>query len=136
MPRTDRRIFVALAIVVGTVSVAALKWTPPDAVGSANDEIREIVLVARQMSFQVEGDPGALNPTLRLRAGSRVRIVLRNEERGITHSFTIPAWDVDTGTFDAPGTGRVEFRVPLANGPLDYVCTPHAKMMRGTIVVQ
>ena len=39
---------------------------------------------------------GAANPTLRLRAGETVRLVLRNEDRGMKHDFTVPAWNAAT----------------------------------------
>ncbi len=134
MGRTNPRVMTALAVLIGAASFVALRWFPLAATGGGRD-VHEIVLVAREMAFHPEDEPGAVNPTLRVQAGSRVRIVIRNEERGITHTFTIPAWDVDTGKLDGPGTARVEFVVPATKGHQNYQCTPHAAMMRGMIEV-
>ena len=47
------------------------------------------------MTFYLDGqaDP---NPTLRLRAGETVRLVLRNDDEGMTHDFAIPGWKAAT----------------------------------------
>jgi plastocyanin len=97
---------------------------------------REIRIVAREMAFFVEGgaDP---NPTLRVKAGERVRLVLRNEDAGMTHDLAIGAWKVATPTLTAKGQeAAVEFRVPESRGTTPYQCTPHAQMMRGRVVVE
>jgi plastocyanin len=138
MARTLARVTAALAAgiaIMATASVMALRWLPLDATEGARD-VREIVLVARDMAFHREGEPGASNPTLWLQAGSRVRIVVRSDERGITHNFAIPEWNVDSGVFKGPGAARVEFVVPAAKGRHDYQCTPHATMMRGRIEIR
>jgi len=97
---------------------------------------REILLVARNMAFHLEGGNGELNPTLQVRAGERVRIVVRNEERGVTHNFAVPGWKIQTPELRGSGTTAVEFVVPAAAGRQTYECTPHAAMMRGTIEVR
>ena len=43
---------------------------------------REITLVARDMAFYLESDPDDAEPDDRVKAGERVRIVLRNEDAG------------------------------------------------------
>jgi plastocyanin len=97
---------------------------------------REIRLVAREMAFFVDGDVTA-NPTLRLKAGERVRLVLRNEDAGMTHDFAINAWKIGTKTLTAKGEETaVVFRVPGERGTTSYQCTPHAQMMRGSIQVE
>jgi len=55
---------------------------------------REIVVVARGMTFTLAQRPDAPNPVIRLRAGERVKLVLRNEAPGLLHDLTIPAWNV------------------------------------------
>lgn len=97
---------------------------------------REIRIVARGMAFFVDGDAVA-NPTLRLKAGERVRLVLRNEDAGMTHDFAIGAWKVATKTLIEKGSSaEVVFRVPDDRGTTPYQCTPHAQMMRGSVQVE
>jgi plastocyanin len=88
------------------------------------------------MSFRLPSDPDTLNPTLFLPAGTRVRVTFRNEEPGVTHTFTVPAWHVDSGSLAGPGETHVEFVVPGTKGREVYRCTPHATMMHGGIVVE
>jgi len=96
----------------------------------------EMTLVARGMAFYLEGDLETPNPTIRLRAGERVRIVLRNEERGITHDFAVPVWNEGVGLIGWNEQESVTFDVPDAPGRYEYVCRPHMLMMRGVILVE
>jgi plastocyanin len=96
---------------------------------------REIVLVVKGMSFHVEGDPLTPNPTLDVRAGERVRIVIRNQDRGMTHSFAVPALGVELAPMRWNESGDVVFEAPDKPGTYEYVCAPHRLMMRGTIRV-
>ena len=103
---------------------------------TADPHPREIRLVAREMAFFVDGD-GTANPTLRLEAGERVRLVLRNEDAGMTHDFAINAWKIGTKTLTAKGAETaVVFHVPDERGTTPYQCTPHAQMMRGSVQVE
>ena len=96
---------------------------------------REITLVVRGMAFHLE-EGGLPNPTIRLKAGERVRIVLRNEERGIRHDFASPAMQAALDPIGWNETGDVTFVVPDAPGSYDYWCRPHMLMMRGKLIVQ
>lgn len=96
---------------------------------------REITLVARGMTFYLDGDPATPNPTITLRAGETVRVVLRNEDRGMRHDFAIPAVDVGLTAIGWKQSGELTFDVPTAPGAYEYVCRPHLLMMRGTIRV-
>jgi plastocyanin len=69
-------------------------------------------------------------------AGERVRIVLRNEDRGITHDFAVPAFDAALDQIDWNEEEDVTFDVPKTPGRYEYICRPHMLMMRGQIVVQ
>jgi plastocyanin len=133
MPRS--RAAIAALVVAGLASAGALRWF---SLGAADrgGEPQEIVLVARDMAFHRAGEPATANPTLSLPAGGRVRLTLRNREPGVTHNFSIPAWDVDSGTVSGPGEAHVEFVVPRTKGREGYQCTPHATMMRGVIQVE
>ncbi len=119
-------------MVVGGVAAAGL--LPRFAVSGA-DSVREIHLVVRDMTYYVDGAAEA-NPTLHLRRGERVRVVLRNEDVGMTHDFTVPAWKAATRTLAGRGEAALEFRAPAVSGDQEYVCTPHGQMMRGTIRVE
>ena len=62
------------------------------AVAVTREAPREITLVVRGMTFYLEGNDQP-NPSIRVKAGERIRVVLRNEERGIQHDFAMPAAD-------------------------------------------
>ena len=119
-----------IAVGVAVVAVGALLT----AVSRAPE--REIVLVARGMAFYVEGDPSTPNPTLTFKAGERVRVVLRNQDRGITHDFAVPAIDAAVEHVDWNEEAGVTFDVPDTPGRYVYTCRPHTLMMRGQIVIE
>ena len=103
-------------------------------VADAIDAPREIVLVARDMTFYLEGQAQP-NPTIRVTAGEEVRVVLRNEEAGIIHDFTVEPWRVAVAPLSGNETGTVVFPRARRPGRYPYVCTPHSEMMRGIIEV-
>ena len=131
--RARNRILVAGAI----IGMAALAVTLlPMIASSGRDEVREIRLVVRNMTFYLEGGM-APNPTLTVRAGEQVRLVLRNDEPGMRHDFAVQAWEVGTRMLEDRGEAdTVTFRVPAGPGDHVYQCTPHSTMMRGTIRVE
>jgi plastocyanin len=96
---------------------------------------REITLVVRDMTFYVEGDREQPNPLITLRRGERVRVVLQNDERGMTHDFALPALGVATDLLDWKERDEVTFTVPDQPGTYEYVCSPHRLMMKGTLKV-
>lgn len=100
----------------------------------ARADVREIALVGREMSFYEAGRPEA-NPTLRVAAGERVRLVLRNETPGIVHDLAIDGLPVAVGPLQPGETGSVEFRAPEEPGRYEYYCRPHSLMMRGVLEV-
>jgi plastocyanin len=111
-------------VLLGAFAVAVARPTP-----------REITLVVRGMAFYLEG--GELpNPTLTLKAGERVRVVLRNEERGMQHDFAVPAMRAALDPVGWNESSDATFVVPETLGVYDYWCRPHMTMMRGKIIVQ
>lgn len=96
---------------------------------------REIVLVARGMSFVLEEAPDVPNPPIQLRAGERVRLVLRNEAPGLLHDVVIPDFGVELEQMRAGETRELTFTVPAVAGQHEYRCRPHAEMMRGVVDV-
>ena len=119
----------ALLVAVGIGAVALLPLVAEPA-----PEVREIVLVSRNMKFYLEGE-STPNPTIRVEPGEQVRFVLRNADPGFVHWFAIDAWGVKVGPLTANETGSIVTRVPDESGRLEYSCTPHPRMMRGTVQV-
>lgn len=120
------RAIAALALLMLLVALLpALSSTPT----------REMTLVVRGMAFYLKDDPRTPNPTLEVKAGERVRVVLENRDRGITHDFAVPALDAALDPIDWNETDTVVFDVPEARGTYEYICRPHRLMMRGTIRV-
>ena len=119
-------IFCAMAVVAMLLPMIA---------SSDLDKGREVRLVVRDMTFYLEGQDQP-NPTLRFRAGEKVRLVLKNEDAGMDHDFTVAQWDVRTKMLEGKGEDAVVFRVPRTRVTDTYQCSPHAKMMRGTLVVE
>ena len=126
---TTRLMTIGVAIVLVGVGVFA-------ATIGARSQDREIILVARGMAFYILGDPTVANPPLTLRAGERVRIVLRNDDRGITHDFAVPAIKAAMDQLDWNEEGGVTIDVPATPGRYEYICRPHMLMMRGEIIVR
>lgn len=96
---------------------------------------REVTLVARGMAFYVDGDASAPNPTIELKAGERVRIVLRNEDRGMTHDFAVPGIAAAMDAIRWNESADFIFDVPETPGTYQYECRPHRLMMRGLLRV-
>ena len=99
------------------------------------DKVREVRLVTREMTFYLEGfdEP---NPTLTFRAGEQVRIILKNEDSGMDHDFSVPAWQTKTRLLMGRGEDALLLTVPVKKGTESYTCTPHAEIMRGTIRIE
>ncbi len=126
---------IATAVVLGLLSVGLVGLVRP----AADPVSREIILVARDMAFYLsEQTQAGPNPTLQLEVGEQVRIVLRNQDPGIVHSFAIEPWNVvmtsrhDEAEAEA---ASVLVRAPRRPGRYEYVCTPHSTLMAGVIEV-
>ncbi|HEX7086668.1 MAG TPA: plastocyanin/azurin family copper-binding protein [Vicinamibacterales bacterium] len=125
----NRRAVLALVVLV-TAAVAGVLVSRLTARG----DVREIELTARSMAFYAPGSDA--NPTLVVRPGERVRIVVRNETPGMVHDLSIDAFGVSTRLLNAGETGTLEFTAPRETGRHEYVCRPHSVMMRGVIEVR
>lgn len=121
---------------ITTVLVAALGiLAMPPRGAEMRGASRDVRIVVRNMTFYLEGS-GAANPTLRLRAGETVRLVLRNEDRGMKHDFTVPAWNAATPLIPVQREAEVLITAPARGSRATYHCTPHEETMRGTIIVE
>ena len=123
---------VSAKLVVTAVAVLALGAF---AVALTRPAPREITLVVRGMAFYLDGNE-LPNPTITVKAGERIRVVVRNEERGIMHDFTVPALRVALEPIGWNESSDVVLAIPETPGVYDYWCRPHMTMMRGTIIVK
>ena len=101
----------------------------------AREEVREIHLVARGMAFYLDADPATANPTIAVQRGERVRFVLRNETPGIDHDLAIASFGVALTPVTVGRVAAFDLEVPDRPGRHEYVCRPHAVMMKGVIEV-
>jgi plastocyanin len=126
---------IGLVMLATAVAVAVLPLVTARVLSRPSDNLREIHISVRDMSYYVEGSPDP-NPTLRVEAGQRVRIVLSNNDVGMSHDLQIPGWSVGTRLLKGKGTDTLDFRAPTERGKSSYKCTPHSEMMQGTIEVE
>jgi plastocyanin len=120
-----------LVFVVGAAVVAAsLALT----LSSGADAARDIVLEVRGMAFYMDG-AGPANPVIQARPGELLRVTVRNADPGLVHDFALADLGVVLRPLQAGASGAVVFRAPRNDGTYDYVCQPHAQMMRGQLQV-
>jgi plastocyanin len=135
MSTRQTRILLSLtaAVLLSIATIVAI--VPRLSVTERRSNVREIRLTVRDMTYYADGrsDP---NPALTVRRGEQVRVVLRNEDPGMTHDFAVPAWNVRTPRLDAGAEAVLHFQVPEQAGANTYSCTPHGEMMKGTITVE
>lgn len=121
--------FAAIAALAGLMVIAVL------APALSKTPTREVTLVARNMAFYLESDPKTPNPTIDVKAGERVRIVLRNQDRGLMHDLAVPAVKKTLDLLEWNESDDLTFTAPKRLGAYQYECQPHRLMMRGTIRV-
>ena len=92
------------------------------------------MLVARDMTFYLEGSD-APNPTIVVKASEEVRVIVRNQDPGITHGFAIGSLRASIDRIEPGATERMQFRAPAKPGRYEYVCPPHAQMMKGVLLI-
>jgi FtsP/CotA-like multicopper oxidase with cupredoxin domain len=132
MTYRDRAVRVLAAVALLALAGAAAAIPASRSRGAA---VRELRFVARGMTFYADGGE-APNPTVRVTRGERLRIVLRNEDSGMSHGLTIRAWDAGTPLVGGTGEAVLDLVAPGTAGEAAYSCPPHAAMMRGTIIVE
>ena len=121
-------------IIIAALAIAAMVL--PTIASSTPAAIRNLDIVVRDMAFYVDNGTEP-NPEITLHPGERVRVRVRNEDAGMRHDFAIKAWTVATKILEERGQeDAIEFRVPDERGTQSYQCTPHAKMMTGTIRIE
>ena len=98
---------------------------------------QQIVIVAKDMMFTVEGSPnnGAENPLLWFSAGTTVTIIFRNEDVGMRHDLVIEGLAVRSRVLEYGSEQRLVVTVPRTKGEYVYLCSLHPRMMRGLLMV-
>jgi plastocyanin len=99
-----------------------------------NSTAREVVLVAREMSFWLPGQASE-NPVIRVAKGETIQLVLQNDDEGIKHDLAVPEWGVSVDARPSGARGAVRLQVPNEPGRVEYVCKRHGVMMKGIIEV-
>jgi plastocyanin len=97
---------------------------------------REIVLIAKDVSFYTAGEAEPANPTIELKQGETVRLTLINQEPGqVLHCFSIAGLGVKTSRNLATGESETLSFRPAEKGVFSYACLMHP-MMAGKILVE
>ena len=125
-------IFCALLIVLlGTTGVVF----PLMATAEAG---REITIVAQNMAFILESPEMSeqANPTITVKAGQKITIVMRNNDSGMQHDLVIQGLPVQADVVSFGQTTRVTFTAPLERGEYVYLCSFHPRSMRGVFIVE
>ena len=99
---------------------------------------REITMVAKNMVFSVPSSDtsGEANPTITVKRGQKVTIILRNDDAGMLHDLVIEGLDVRLEAVSCGETTRLTFTVPREPGEYVYLCSFHPTRMRGVFVVE
>ncbi len=126
------RLLTALMIVVVSATGAVLASMAQNAVS------REITIVAKNMVFSVPSleSSGEANPTITVKRGQRITIVLRNDDAGMLHDLVIEGLDIRLEAVSCGETTRLTFTAPREPGEYVYLCSFHPRRMRGVFVVE
>jgi len=95
----------------------------------AGQHERTIVVTAEDMAFN------KTNPDIKLVPGESIRLVFKNRGQGMRHDLVIPVLGLRTPILKTGETAVLLFRVP-ASGSFSYICSLHARVMRGLFVVK
>ena len=97
---------------------------------------REIVLLATDVAFHLTGETARPNPTLTLKKGAPVKLVIRNTDpEKLLHCFTIGGLNVKTTGSLAGGASETLLFTPKERGTFVYACLLHPSMS-GKLVVE
>jgi heme/copper-type cytochrome/quinol oxidase subunit 2 len=97
---------------------------------------REIVLITKDISFQLASQPDTPNPPIHLKKGETVKLTLLNQEPGkVLHCFTLGGLGLKTSRDLATGESETLTFTPRERGVFSYACLMHP-MMTGKIVVE
>jgi plastocyanin len=124
-------------LTVGLVLAGLVLVATGVAARSAMQPVR-IEIVIEQMTFRMPdaANPARMvdNPTLRVRTGQSVEIVLRSLDPGMKHDLLIPDLDLRADAVANGETSTIRFTAPQP-GTYTYICSMHPKLMRGELIV-
>lgn len=122
---------VLVIVLVGATGVVVSSTTP----GRAG---REMTIVARNMAFTIESpvSSGQANPTITVKTGQKITIVLRNDDPGMQHDLVIQGLSVQIEKVSFGETTRITFIAPREPGTYIYLCRFHPMSMRGVFIVE
>ena len=131
---TMKRIVLLSAIMIVLVGATGV-IVPSMAAGEAS---RGITIIASNMAFVTESHDvfGRGNPTITVKAGRTITIVLRNDDPGMQHDLVIEGLDVEVEVISFGETTRLTFTAPREPGTYVYLCSFHPISMRGVFIVQ
>lgn len=97
-----------------------------------------IEIVIEQMTFRspvgANATAGEENPTLRVRTGQTVEIILRSLDPGMKHDLVVPDLNLKIDAVAYGETATLRFTAPPP-GTYSYFCSMHPKIMRGELIV-
>jgi len=106
----------------GLVHLLADRSTP-----QAKAPDRTITLTVDKAKFVRNG---TTNPAISMKTGETVRLVFRNTEHGVTHTFTVPSQTDDV--YEVKGGKEVSIRLRFDRpGEYAYTCPTHEPFMSG-----
>jgi plastocyanin len=121
-------------LLLSVTIMAAAALVSASAVLTMSDR-RDVRLTVRGMAYYGT-DSSSPNPTLRLRRGEKIHLVLTNDDEGYQHNLVAPVLGIRTGLVNQGQTTDLQVTVPDLPGSYPYTCGPHAEMMRGVIVIE
>ena len=116
-----------LKALITTAVIAALL---PLLAGSLkrSEAVVTVVVVAKDMKFN------QTNPTIYIRPGTKIRLILRNEDPGMRHDLVLEALGLETPILKKGESAILEFVVE-DEGLFEYICSLHPVLMRGILMV-
>lgn len=116
-----------LKALITTAVVAALL---PLLAGSLkrSEAVVTVVVVAKDMKFN------QTNPTIYVRPGTKIRLILRNEDPGMRHDLVLEALGLETPIIKEGESAVLEF-VVVDEGLFEYICSLHPVLMKGILMV-
>ena len=116
-----------LKALITTAVIAALL---PLLAGSLkrSEAVITVIVVAKDMKFN------QTNPTIYVRPGTKIRLVLRNEDPGMRHDLVLEALGLETPIIKEGESAILEFEVE-DEGQFEYICSLHPVLMKGILMV-
>ena len=132
--KKESRIFRGkLILVLSMVFFASIILFTLDTISQAkptDQNVRVIELEMKNMTFSDN------NPDIYLLPGETVRFVITNLDPGMIHEFKIKGTHTKTRTLKYGEKDTVLFRAPQGERDFVYICSWHAIMMRGNLIVR